>query len=125
MPSETETAWRWETGDLRVPGSTDYRGQLRSSGAFTVWRIAVTKRMAAKLKAIKAELRRRKHHRTSEVGEWLRKVVLGHYQTHAAPGNSSQLRLFRRRVCRLGPMDSAGPYPASPSRCAVQRHSLS
>jgi hypothetical protein len=28
--------------------------------------------MAAKLKAIKAELRRRKHHRTTEVGAWLR-----------------------------------------------------
>jgi hypothetical protein len=30
----------------------------------------------AKLKAIKAELQRRKHHRTTAVGAWLRKVVL-------------------------------------------------
>jgi RNA-directed DNA polymerase len=82
-------------------GFTHYCGHLRSSGAFTVWRITATKRMAAKLKAIKAELQRRKHHRTSEVGEWLRKVVVGYYQYHAVPGNSSQLRLFRRRVCRL------------------------
>jgi len=29
---------------------------------------------------IKAELQRRKHHRTTEVGAWLRKVVLGYYQ---------------------------------------------
>ena len=36
--------------------------------------------MAAKLKAIKVELQRRKHHRTTEVGAWLRKVVLGYYQ---------------------------------------------
>jgi RNA-directed DNA polymerase len=82
-------------------GFTHYCGHLRSSGAFTVWRITATKRMVAKLKAIKAEFQRRKHHRTSEVGEWLRKVVVGYYQYHAVPGNSSQLRLFRHRVCRL------------------------
>jgi hypothetical protein len=26
-------------------------------------------------------------------------VVLGYYQYHAVPGNSTQLRIFRRRVC--------------------------
>jgi len=57
-------------------GFTHYCGHLRSSGAFTVWRITATKRMVAKLKAIKVELQRRKHHRTSEVGEWLRKVII-------------------------------------------------
>jgi len=82
-------------------GFTHFCGQLRSSGAFTVWRITATKRMAAKLKLIKAELQRRKHHRTAEVGDWLRKVVLGYYRYHAVPGNSTQLYLFRRRVCRL------------------------
>ena len=59
------------------------------------------KRMVAKLQSIKAELQHRRHHRTSEVGEWLRRVVLGYYQYHAVPGNTSQLRVFRRRVCRL------------------------
>jgi group II intron reverse transcriptase/maturase len=82
-------------------GFTHHCGHLRSSGAFTVWRITATKRMVAKLKAIKAELQRRKHHRTREVGEWLRKVVTGYYQYHAVPGNSSQLYSFRHRVCRL------------------------
>jgi len=66
-------------------GFTHYCGHLRSSGAFTVWRITATKRMVAKLKAIKGELRRRKHHRTSEVGEWLRKVIVGYYQSVPAP----------------------------------------
>ena len=82
-------------------GFTHHCGHLRRSGAFTVWRITATKRMVAKLKAIKAELQRRKHHRTREVGEWLRKVVTGYYQYHAVPGNSSQLYSFRHRVCRL------------------------
>ena len=58
-------------------------------------------RRVAKLKAIKAELQPRKHHRTSEVGAWLRNVVRGYCQYHAVPGNTGQLRVFRRRVCRL------------------------
>jgi RNA-directed DNA polymerase len=52
-------------------------------------------------KRLKAEPQRRKHHRTTEVGAWLRKVVLGYYQYHAVPGNSTRLRIFRRRVCWL------------------------
>ncbi len=82
-------------------GFTHFCGQLLSSGAFIVWRITAKKRMVAKLQVSKAELQRRKHHRTTEVGEWLRKVVLGYYQYHAVPGNSSQLRIFNRRVGRL------------------------
>src|SRR6266849_2777601 len=80
---------------------THFCGQRISDGAFIVWRITAKKRMVAKLKAIKAELQRRKHHRTTEVGAWLRKVVLGYYQYHAVPGNSTQLRIFNRRVGRL------------------------
>jgi RNA-directed DNA polymerase len=81
-------------------GFTHFCGQL-TTGTFTVWRITAQKRMVAKLKAIKAELQRRKHHRTSEVGAWLRQVVLGYYQYHAVPGNTTQLRIFSRRVARL------------------------
>ena len=38
-------------------GFTHYCGQLRSNGAFNVWRKTAKKRMVAKLQAIKAELR--------------------------------------------------------------------
>ena len=116
-------------------GFTHFCGQL-TNGAFIVWRITAKKRMVAKLKAIKAELQRRKHHRTTEVGAWLRKVVLGYYQYHAVRGNSTQLRIFSRRVCwlwrsvlvspqstrtgamgsslpSLDPVDSATPHSAS------------
>ena len=82
-------------------GFTHFCGHLTSSGAFNVWRITAKKRMVAKLSALKAELQHRKHHRTSDVGTWLRKVVQGYYQYHAVPGNTGQLRVFRRRVCRL------------------------
>src|SRR5439155_24485200 len=72
-----------------------------SRRAFIVWRTTARKRMVAKLKAIKAELQRRKHHRTTEVGAWLPTVELGYYQYYAVPGNSTQLRIFNRRVGRL------------------------
>src|ERR1700722_4656078 len=82
-------------------GFTHYCGQRHKTKTFTVWRITAKKRMVAKLKAIKAELQRRKHDRTSQVGEWLRSVVTGYYQYHAVPGNIDQLRIFQRRVNRL------------------------
>ena len=82
-------------------GFTHFCGNLTSSGAFNVWRLTAKKRMVAKLNVIKAELQHRKHHRTRDVGTWLRKVVQGYYQYHAVPGNTGQLRVFRRRVCRL------------------------
>ena len=82
-------------------GFTHFCGQRHKKGTFTVWRITAKKRMVAKLKAIKAELQRRKHDRTTAVGAWLRKVVLGYYQYHAVPGNLDQLRIFKCRVNRL------------------------
>ncbi len=66
-------------------GFTHYCGQRHKTGTYTVKRITAKKRMVAKLKAIKAELQHRKHHRSSEVGAWLRKVVNGYYQYHAVP----------------------------------------
>jgi RNA-directed DNA polymerase len=57
--------------------------------------------MVAKLRALKAELIRRKHEPTAQVGEWLTKVVQGYYQYHAVPGNLNQLSVFRHRLCRL------------------------
>jgi RNA-directed DNA polymerase len=82
-------------------GFTHFCGQRHKTETFTVWRITAKKRMVAKLKAIKAELQRRKHDRTSQTGAWLRSVVNGYFQYHAVPGNIDQLRLFRQRVNRL------------------------
>ncbi|HUD14510.1 MAG TPA: group II intron reverse transcriptase/maturase, partial [Terracidiphilus sp.] len=82
-------------------GFIHYCGKRHKTETYTVWRITAKQRMVAKLKAIKTELQRRKHDRTSQVGVWLRKVVIGYYQYHAVPGNINQLRIFRRRVNRL------------------------
>jgi RNA-directed DNA polymerase len=82
-------------------GFTHYCGRRHKTDTFTVCRITAKKRMIAKLKAIKVELRRRRHDRPSEVGAWLRKVVNGYYQYHAVPGNHRQLSTFRQRINRL------------------------
>jgi RNA-directed DNA polymerase len=82
-------------------GFTHYCGRRHKTDTFTVWRITAKKRMVAKLKAIKIELRRRMHDRPSDVGAWLRKVVNGYYQYHAVPGNMRQLSTFRQRINRL------------------------
>jgi RNA-directed DNA polymerase len=79
-------------------GVTHYCGQRHRTETFTIWRITVKQQMVAKLKAIKAELQRRKHDRTSQISIWLRKVVSGYYQYHAVTGNIDQLRTFRHRV---------------------------
>src|SRR5260370_5430257 len=77
------------------------RKQRGEGRTFTVCRITAKKRMVAKLKAIKVELQRRMHDRMANVGASLRNVVLGYYQYHAVPGNTTQLRIFKLRVCRL------------------------
>ena len=83
-------------------GFTHYCGKQRSNGAFIVWRETAKKRMVAKLRAIKAELRRRMHEPTASVGEWLKKVVMGYYRYHAVPGS-------RRPVANDGGVDHGIP----------------
>jgi RNA-directed DNA polymerase len=82
-------------------GFTHYCGKRRGNGAFIVWRKTAKKRMIAKLRAIKAELRYRMHEPVASVGAWLQKVVMGYYQYHAVPGNLDRLRIFGQRLRRL------------------------
>jgi hypothetical protein len=82
-------------------GFTHYCGKRQGNGSFIVRRETAKKRMVAKLRALKAELIRRKHDPAAQVGEWLHKVVQGYYQYHAVPGNVNRLSTFRHRLCRL------------------------
>ena len=79
-------------------GFTHYCGKRRKDGAFIIWRETAKKRLVAKLKAIKLELKRRRHEPTASTGAWLRKVTTGYYQYHAVPGNLVRLQLFRWRL---------------------------
>jgi group II intron reverse transcriptase/maturase len=70
-------------------------------GKFQVQRRTVAKRMRARLSFIKMELRRRRHDRVRDTGQWLRTVVTGYYRYHAVPGNLTMLFRFRCRLARL------------------------
>jgi RNA-directed DNA polymerase len=58
------------------------------NGKFIVLRQTVRKRMRAKLKRLKEEPRVRWHVPIPAVGEWLRSVLLGHYQYYGVPRTS-------------------------------------
>jgi RNA-directed DNA polymerase len=82
-------------------GFTHYCGKRRRDGTFIVWRETAKKRMVAKLHALKAELVRRKHDPSAQVGGWLKKVIQGYYQYHAVPGNMNRLAIFAHRIRRM------------------------
>ena len=81
-------------------GFTHICGKHRSNGKFTVLRQTMSKRKHAKLKAVKAELRKRMHQRVAEVGKWLRSVVEGHNRYYGVPTNRAALYSFRQQVSR-------------------------
>jgi group II intron reverse transcriptase/maturase len=70
-------------------------------GKFIVLRQTMRQRWQAKLKAVKAALRRRLHDPIPETGAYLRSVVLGHYRYYGVPRNGPALSAFRNAVARL------------------------
>jgi group II intron reverse transcriptase/maturase len=70
-------------------------------GRFIVLRQTMRKRMRAKLKELKLELRRRLHDPVPEVGRWLGAVVRGHFRYYGVPRNGPALTLFRYQVVGL------------------------
>jgi group II intron reverse transcriptase/maturase len=81
-------------------GFTHICGKTKNE-KFALKRKTIAKRMAAKLKEIKLQLRTRMHDPTAQTGKWLQSVVQGYFNYHAVPGNLSQLCVFRNRVIRL------------------------
>ena len=67
-------------------------------GAFKLKRVTSRKRMRAKLREIKVELRRRMHLPIPEQGRWLARVLQGHFNYYAVPDNIRALYAFRYRV---------------------------
>ena len=82
-------------------GFTHLCGTNYQTGHFTVHRRTIGKRLAAKLKDIRAQLRRRLHEGIPRTVLWLQQVVRGYFQYHAIPGNWARLEAFRREVLRL------------------------
>jgi RNA-directed DNA polymerase len=99
-----ENDWRQRGGSK--PETFDFLGFTHRCGRnrkgyFHVQRETAGKRMRAKLKAVKQQLRIRMHAPVAETGKWLRLVVQGYFNYHAVPGNGKRLRAFRDGVKRL------------------------
>lgn len=69
-------------------------------GRFRIQRITDKKKMAAKLKSVRAELMLRRHLPVPEQGRWLASVIRGHEAYYAVPGNLKAVDAFRFHVIR-------------------------
>jgi len=81
-------------------GFTHICGTTRQ-GKFCVLRKTMTKKVRAKLKALRVELRKRIHQRVADVGQWLKTVLTGHYQYYGVPRNYRSLHAFRGRIIEM------------------------
>jgi RNA-directed DNA polymerase len=70
------------------------------SGRVWIKRITIAKRMRAKLKAINAQLKRRRHDPIPTQGRWLASVLRGHMAYYAVPGNTNAVSAFRYQATR-------------------------
>jgi RNA-directed DNA polymerase len=69
-------------------------------GRFKLKRVTIKKRLRAKLREVKTELMRRRHHPIPEQGQWLGSVVRGHVAYYAVPDNSKAINSFRYEAVR-------------------------
>ena len=70
-------------------------------GRSIVRRHTMRQRLAAKLKSIKVELKRRRHQKLAEQRKWVIAVLQGHYQYYGVPRNIHALGVFYRELLRL------------------------
>jgi RNA-directed DNA polymerase len=90
---------------LGKPETFDFLGFTHISarspkGWFWVKRITIAKRMRAKLKAVKDQLKRRRHEPIPVLGLWLRSVLQGHMDYYGVPGNAGAVEEFRTQLAR-------------------------
>src|SRR5271167_2931409 len=88
------------------PETFDFLGFTHISGKnglgrFMVRRTTIRKRMRAKLREVKQQLRARMHDPVPQTGGWLKSVVQGYFNYYAVPGNLTSLGVFRDRVLAL------------------------
>lgn len=81
-------------------GFTHICGKTRKNGKFVVQRHTIKKRLHAKVKEIKIELKKRMHQPIPKVGQWLKMVVAGHNRYYGVPGNSRAMGYFRYLIGR-------------------------
>lgn len=81
-------------------GFTHICAKMRNGKYFRLRRHTHGKRMRAKLREVKLELRRRWHHPTAKQGAWLGSVVRGFFAYYSVPTNLRALKTFRGEVRR-------------------------
>lgn len=90
---------------LRKPETFTFLGLVhicsQTRERFVLRRRTSGKRMGAKLKALKAEMLRRRHQPIPEQGRWLGSVMRGYFAYHAVPTNSERITAFRGQVVHL------------------------
>jgi hypothetical protein len=90
----------------RKPETFDFLGFAHicaktRNGRFKLKRITIKKKMRAKLRSVKTEIRKRWHHSIPEQGRWLASVLAGHYRHYGVPDNIRALQAFREAIIRL------------------------
>lgn len=79
-------------------GFTHYCTKSKKREWFVVGRKTIKKRMRTQLLEIKHALRERLHAPIPETGVWLRRILMGHLNYYAVPGNGASLKCFFNRV---------------------------
>src|SRR5690554_3657817 len=91
-----------EAGNFRVSGLfTHYCTRSRQNGWFKIACVTSRKRLRAQLRAVKDALRLRINRPIGETGRWLRRVIQGHMNYFAVPGNGERVSGFVFRVSLL------------------------
>lgn len=96
---------RREERNLGKPATFNFLGFTHVSAEsrerkFLLVRQTMRERMRAKLREVKANLRRRQHLPIPTQGRWLGAVVRGYFAYHAVPTNVKALQAFRTQVER-------------------------
>lgn len=81
-------------------GFTHICARTRKKNRFTVRRKTIAKRLRAKIKAVRKEIKRCMHTPVPSQGKWLRSVIIGHLNYYAVPGNRKSVDTFRTEVMR-------------------------
>ena len=95
---------RQRRGD-RKPEAFDFLGFTHicaktRHGRFKLKRVTIKKRLAAKLKSVKAEMMRRRHQPIPDQARYLAAVITGHVNYYGVPDNSPAIRTFRFQAVR-------------------------
>lgn len=98
--------WKRRKRGAGKPETFDFLGfthicARNKAGRFWIKRITIAKRLRAKLKEVKTELKRRRQRPIREQAQWLASVLRGHFAYYAVPGNSDAVVAFRFQVIGL------------------------